>query len=119
MFSFKKMLSGKDRPLIMGILNVTPDSFSDGGEAFTIEAVIEKVNNLCEQGADIIDVGACSTAPMNATVTDAEEIKILKKAQKCQIQRHTNNKGGPGLAILLALLDHRTADIVDYNGGHH
>lgn len=78
MFSFKNMLNGKNRPLVMGILNVTPDSFSDGGEAFTVEKVVEKVNSLCEQGADIIDVGACSTAPMNAIVSEEEEIKRLE-----------------------------------------
>lgn len=77
MFSFKNMLCGKSRPLVMGIINVTPDSFSDGGEAFTVERVIEKVNSLCEQGADIIDVGACSTAPGNMPVSEEEEIKRL------------------------------------------
>ena len=74
MFSFKKLIDEACRPLVMGIINVTPDSFSDGGEAFDIDAVIEKVNTLCDEGADIIDVGACSTAPKNAIVSEDEEI---------------------------------------------
>ncbi len=78
MFSFKKMLDGKSRPLVMGILNVTPDSFSDGGEAFTIEKAVKKLNILCEQGADIIDVGACSTAPNNVVVSEQEELRRLE-----------------------------------------
>ena len=79
MFSFKKLIDEACRPLVMGIINVTPDSFSDGGEAFDIDAVIEKVNTLCDEGADIIDVGACSTAPKNAIVSEDEEISRLKK----------------------------------------
>ncbi len=78
MFSFDSLLRQKKRPLVMGILNVTPDSFSDGGEAFTKDAVISKVNTLCNQGADIIDVGACSTAPKNQLVSENEEIARLK-----------------------------------------
>ena len=63
----------------MGILNITPDSFSDGGEVFSIDAVIEKVKKLCDEGADIIDVGACSTAPGNIIVSEEEEIGRLQQ----------------------------------------
>lgn len=79
MFSFNKLLKAKGKPLVMGILNVTPDSFSDGGEAFTVETVKRKVNKLCEEGADIIDVGACSTAPNNSIVSVDVEIGRLKE----------------------------------------
>ena len=79
MFSFIKLLKAKGKPLVMGILNVTPDSFSDGGEAFTVETVKRKVNKLCEEGADIIDVGACSTAPNNSIVSVDVEIGRLKE----------------------------------------
>lgn len=78
MFSFKELQKDKTRPLVMGILNVTPDSFSDGGQAFSIDAVISKVNSLCGEGADIIDVGACSTAPQNQLVSEEEELLRLK-----------------------------------------
>lgn len=78
MFSFEELTKCKTKPLVMGILNVTPDSFSDGGEAFTIGAVKEKVNKLCNEGADIIDVGACSTAPGNCIVDVDEELRRLQ-----------------------------------------
>lgn len=79
MFSFNNLLESKKRPLIMGILNITPDSFSDGGEAFSVDAVAEKVKRLCDEGADIIDVGACSTAPGNSIVSEEEEIGRLQQ----------------------------------------
>ncbi len=79
MFSFKKLLMDKKRPLVMGILNITPDSFSDGGEAFTVEDAVEKTKQLCSEGADIIDVGACSTAPDNKVVSEEVELKRLKR----------------------------------------
>ncbi|MBQ8184146.1 MAG: dihydropteroate synthase [Clostridia bacterium] len=78
MFSFEDLIKCKNGPLVMGILNVTPDSFSDGGEAFNVDNIVKKVNVLCSEGADIIDVGACSTAPGNDLVSETEEIKRLK-----------------------------------------
>ncbi len=79
MFSFKQMVSEKGSALVMAILNVTPDSFSDGGETFSVDSVIEKVNKLCLDGADIIDVGACSTAPNNTVVDESEELSRLRQ----------------------------------------
>ncbi len=79
MFSFEKLIEKVNRPLVMGIINVTPDSFSDGGEAFNTDDIIKKVNTMCMEGADIIDVGACSTAPNNQLVSEDEEISRLKK----------------------------------------
>ena len=78
MFSFDNLLEEKRRPLVMGILNVTPDSFSDGAQAFSRETVIAKVKSLCNQGADIIDVGACSTAPVNDLASTEEELRRLE-----------------------------------------
>ncbi len=78
MFSFKDLIKTKNRPLVMGILNITPDSFSDGGEAFTVEDAVEKLKILCNEGADIIDVGACSTAPGNELASESEELKRLE-----------------------------------------
>lgn len=78
MFSFDSLLRDKAGPLIMGILNVTPDSFSDGGRYFSPADVISKVKNLCNEGAHIIDVGACSTAPGNCLASPEEEINRLK-----------------------------------------
>ena len=78
MFSFKSLFESSRRPLVMGILNVTPDSFYDGGNTFDIEGVIKQVEYMCDAGADIIDVGACSTAPKNEIVDEAEEIARLR-----------------------------------------
>ena len=61
----------RSRPLIMGIVNVTPDSFSDGGRFASTDAAIEHGLELIEQGADIIDVGGESTRP-GATRVDAK-----------------------------------------------
>ncbi len=78
MFSFKNLIKEKGNPLVMGILNVTPDSFFDGNEAFTKDDALNKLKILCNEGADIIDVGACSTAPGNKLVSAEEEIERLK-----------------------------------------
>jgi dihydropteroate synthase len=62
-----------DRPVVMGILNVTPDSFSDGGRFFSPDDALERAETLLAEGADIIDVGGESTRPQGATPVDAEE----------------------------------------------
>lgn len=63
-----------DRPLVMGIVNATPDSFSDGGEAFHLEDAVARGLDMIEHGADIIDVGGESTRPGAAAVTLNDEI---------------------------------------------
>ena len=63
-----------DRPRIMGVINVTPDSFSDGGQNATSQAAIDHGFRLEEEGADILDIGGESTRPGAAPVTVAEEI---------------------------------------------
>ncbi|MDG6095363.1 dihydropteroate synthase [Acetobacter sp. AN02] len=62
-----------DRPLIMGILNVTPDSFSDGGRHDTTEAAVSAARAMIRDGADILDLGAESTNPDSAPVSPEEE----------------------------------------------
>ena len=66
-----------DRPLLMGIVNLTPDSFSDGGRHLDPRAAIDAGLAMVEQGADILDLGAESTRPGAATVEPAEEIRRL------------------------------------------
>nr|WP_313391768.1 dihydropteroate synthase [Brevundimonas diminuta] len=61
-------------PLVMGIVNVTPDSFSDGGRHATAEAALVHALKLIEQGADVLDVGGESTRPGSDPVDEAEEI---------------------------------------------
>lgn len=63
------------RPYIMGILNVTPDSFSDGGEFNTIEKALKHYREMIEQGADIIDIGGESTRPYSNKIPPEEEIQ--------------------------------------------
>lgn len=72
-----------DRTLIVGILNVTPDSFSDGGKYFDPDLAFARALELEEQGADILDIGAESTRPGSARITEAEEkrrlVPVLKR----------------------------------------
>ncbi len=64
-----------DRPVVMGVLNVTPDSFSDGGLYLEPAAAVARGEELAEQGAAIIDVGAESTRPGSAPVGIEEELR--------------------------------------------
>ena len=61
------------RTLVMGVVNVTPDSFSDGGKYLATEQAIAHAQELCEQGADIVDIGGESTRPGAAPVTAEQE----------------------------------------------
>ncbi len=67
------MLSGQPRPAVMGIVNVTPDSFSDGGRYVHTQDAIDHGRELFAQGATIVDVGGESTRPGAQTVPDDEE----------------------------------------------
>jgi dihydropteroate synthase len=68
------LLSKKKQSLIMGILNVTPDSFSDGGDFFEKNIAIDRALEMVKQGADIIDIGGESTRPFSDSVSLKEEI---------------------------------------------
>ncbi len=68
-----KTLTVGKQTLVMGILNVTPDSFSDGGKFDTVDAALAHMNEMVAAGADLIDVGAESTRPGSAALTDDEE----------------------------------------------
>ena len=69
-------------PSIIGILNVTPDSFSDGGKYNTVDTALLHCEEMLQQGADIIDIGGCSTRPNNDIASEQEEmtrvIPVLK-----------------------------------------
>jgi dihydropteroate synthase len=62
-----------DRPLVMGVVNATPDSFSDGGDHFERDAAIACGRRMLDEGADILDIGGESTRPGAAPVSPAEE----------------------------------------------
>lgn len=72
-----------DFPKVMGILNVTPDSFSDGGKYFSTDSAVDKALQMIDEGADIIDIGGESTRPGSDPVEMKEEISrtipVIKK----------------------------------------
>ena len=63
------------RTYIMGIVNITPDSFSDGGDFFSVEKAVDHAKKMIEQGADIIDVGGESSRPGHTRISTEEELK--------------------------------------------
>jgi len=71
----KKEFNLKEKVLIMGIVNVTPDSFFDGGKYYDIEAAYKRVDQIFSEGADIIDVGGMSTRPGSDPVSIEEELR--------------------------------------------
>src|SRR5450432_3254129 len=66
-----------EKTLIMGILNVTPDSFSDGGKYADPERAFARALELEDEGADIVDIGAESTRPGSQRIVEAEELRRL------------------------------------------
>src|ERR1700735_1767173 len=72
----RELLLG-ERTLLMGVLNVTPDSFSDGGKYLDPDRAFARAVELEEQGADIIDIGAESTKPGSLRISEAEELRRL------------------------------------------
>lgn len=103
-----------DRPLIMGILNISPESFSGDVNNSPFERAME----LIEQGSDIIDIGACSTAPNNPLVSEEEELERLIPVVK-QLTNKINiplsvDTFRPSVARTVAQLG---ADIINDVGG--
>lgn len=74
------MIKIKGRALVMGILNVTPDSFSDGGEFIDEDKAVEHGKRVIEEGADIIDIGGESSRPGSEPVTEEEELRRVRNA---------------------------------------
>jgi len=70
-----RLLEFSDHPLIMGVVNVTPDSFFDGGRFFDAAAAVAHALRLVEEGADLLDIGAESTRPGADVVNEAEECR--------------------------------------------
>jgi dihydropteroate synthase len=71
--NFKGNLIDLSEPVVMGILNVTPDSFYDGGAYSTESALLEKASQMIEEGAKIIDVGGYSSRPQASDISEKEE----------------------------------------------
>lgn len=71
----RRSLPYGERTLVMGVLNVTPDSFSDGGQFSSLERAVDHARRMIAEGADIIDVGGESTRPGSEFVSEAEELR--------------------------------------------
>lgn len=71
----RRSLPCDERTLVMGVLNVTPDSFSDGGRFLTLDEAIAHAERMISEGADIIDIGGESTRPGSESVTEDEELR--------------------------------------------
>jgi len=76
-FQVKGQRLALDRPLLMGIINVTPDSFSDGGRFYDPQRAVEHAIRLVGEGADLLDIGAESTRPGAQPVDEQEESRRL------------------------------------------
>jgi dihydropteroate synthase len=79
MYNFNGKLNSTE-PIIMGILNVTEDSFYDGGKYTTETAVLERADQILSEGGDILDIGAMSTRPNALEIPEEEEISRIVKA---------------------------------------
>jgi dihydropteroate synthase len=76
-----------ERPAVMGVLNVTPDSFSDGGEFLEVTAAVDQAERLAAEGADLIDVGGESTRPGSDPVPAGEELRRVLPVLEALAQR--------------------------------
>ena len=79
---FKHKTLNLNTPAVMGILNVTPDSFYDGSKYSEEKSILLHAEKMLAEGADIIDLGACSTRPGASEIPEDEELKRLIPALK-------------------------------------
>ncbi|WP_394753338.1 dihydropteroate synthase [Crenothrix sp.] len=89
------MFGGLEKPLVMGILNVTPDSFSDGGQFLAVDDAVQQVERMLAAGADIIDIGGESTRPGAVSVSAEEQIQRIVPVIQAIRQR--------GIAVLISV----------------
>lgn len=99
-----------EKCLIVGIVNVTPDSFSDGGLYYEADKAVMHAKKLIDDGADIIDLGAMSTRPGSEPVSAEEEI-----ARLAPVLGQLNKED---IIISVDTVNHQTADYVLCNGAH-
>ena len=85
-FNLNGKLFSFDKPLIMGIINMTPDSFFDGGKYNSCDKALVKIENMLDQGASIIDIGGCSTRPGSESISISEEWIRIEKIIKQSIK---------------------------------
>ncbi len=84
----KGYLDTSEKTLVMGILNVTPDSFHDGGNYYDLESALNRARKMIDDGADIIDIGGESTRPNSSYISADEEIRRIVPVIK-ELSRET------------------------------
>lgn len=77
----------KNKTYVMGILNVTPDSFSDGGKWGTVDLALKHAEQMISEGAAIVDIGGESTRPGYTRITEDEEIARIEPVVE-QVKKH-------------------------------
>mgnify|MGYP000222709181 CR=1 FL=1 len=96
-----------DRPRVMGIVNLTPDSFSDGGRYTAVNDALKHAEQLVRDGADVLDVGAESSRPGAAPLSDEEEWQrlspVLQELVRWQVPLSIDTYRGPTMARALEL----------------
>lgn len=95
---------GSKRPKVLGILNVTPDSFSDGGDHLDVNRAIARAHAMLDEGADLIDVGGESTRPGAHPVSEQEEIRrvvpvIEAVVEHCSVSIDTRHESVARAAV--------------------
>src|SRR5687767_2006686 len=104
----------------MGILNVTPDSFSDGGLYDSVDAAVRRAEQLVADGADVLDVGGESTRPGAAPVRDAEEIRravpVVERAARLGVPVSIDTLKA---AVAAAAIDAGASIVNDVSGGDY
>mgnify|MGYP001317042880 CR=1 FL=1 len=101
----KKEFLGKKPHIIMGVLNMTPDSFSDGGKYNSFIKANKRIKNLIRSGADIIDIGGESTRPGSKVINPKSELERVKNV----IAKFKKNFSGTLLSI-----DTRKSQVIDF-----
>ena len=94
-------LASSDRARIMGIVNVTPDSFSDGGKFLKVEAARLQAQHIVEAGADWLDLGGESTGPGSVEVSLEEELQRVLPALECILEDHPEQAHFQSLPVKL------------------
>ena len=118
-FGLRSLRLDWTRPYVMGIVNVTPDSFSDGGNYNTVDAALDHAEQLIEDGADLLDIGGESTRP-NATAIGAQEEcdRVLPVIEKLAARFDTPISVDTTKAIVARCAVSAGAEIVnDVSGG--
>ena len=117
------MFDSSGKPLIMGILNVTPDSFSDGGHFNNITSALMQAEKMLNDGVDIIDIGGESTRPYSISVSSGEQVQRvipIIKAIRTQLSRTVQMSIDTQLSTVAKLALAEGANIInDISAGHN